>query len=273
CRAGAVSSLDLAQAEQSVATRKANLAQLEQQRTEARNALAILFDQAPESAAAEREALPAGALPVVEAGMPASLLGRRPDLRAAELRLREYLANVDYAKAGFYPSFTLTGTTGGSSISLENVLRNPVTTLGVGIALPFLQWNTGRLTVNIAETYYEEAVVNFRQTLYKALSDVENALSAQTRYEEERVHLEQALTSSRKAEQLTELRYRAGATGVQAWLDEQERRRSAETALAENRLKRLTNMMRLYQALGGDMRVAFNSSSPRESDRRPSAPA
>lgn len=272
-RAGAVSSLELVQAEQSVATQKANLVQLEQQRTEARNALEILFGQAPESAAAEREALPAGALPVVEAGMPASLLGRRPDLRAAELRLREYLANVDYAKASFYPSFTLTGTTGGSSISLENVLRNPVTTLGVGIALPFLQWNTARLTVNIAETHFEEAVVDFRQTFYKALSDVENALSAQTMYEEERVQLEQALTSARKAEQLAEIRYRAGATGVQAWLDEQERRRSAEISLAENRLKRLNNVMRLYQALGGDMRTDCNSASLRGCDGRPVGPA
>ncbi len=254
-RAGAVSSLDLAQAERTVATQKAGLTQLEQQRTEARNALAILFDQAPENTVAERQALPDGPLPAVEPGMPASLLGRRPDLRAAELRLREYLANVDYARTGFYPSFTLTGTTGGSSISLENVLRNPVTTLGVGLALPFLQWNTARLTVNISQTNYEEAVVNFRQTLYKALSDVENALSAQTRYEEERVQLEQALASAKKAERLAEIRYRAGATGVQDWLDEQERRRSAETTREENRLNRLNTIMKLYQALGGDMKA------------------
>ncbi|MEA5115449.1 MAG: efflux transporter outer membrane subunit [Geobacteraceae bacterium] len=255
-RAGAVSALDLAQAEQTVATQKANLTQLEQQRTEARNALAILFDQAPENAVSEREALPDGPLPAVKAGMPVSLLGRRPDLRAAELRLREYLADTDYAKASFYPSFTLTGSAGGSSISLENVLRNPVTTLGVGLALPFVQWNTARLTVKISETHYEEAVVNFRQTLYKALSDVENALSAQARYEEERVQLEQALSSARKAELLSEIRYRAGATGVQDWLDEQERRRSAETTLDENRLNRLKNIMKLYQALGGDMKTA-----------------
>jgi len=258
-KAGAVSSLDLVQAEQAVATQKANLTQLQQQRTEARNALAILFDQAPENGAAERQQLPDGPLPTVEAGLPTSLLGRRPDLRAAELRLREYLAKVDVARASFYPSFTLTGSAGGSSISLENVLRNPFTTLGVGLTLPFLQWNTARLTVKIAETEYEEAVVTFRQTLYKALSDVENVLSARIRYEEERVQLEQALASSRKAEQLVESRYRAGATGVQAWLDEQERRRDAETSLAENRLKRFNNVMKLYQALGGDMRTDTTS--------------
>lgn len=54
---------------------------------------------------------------------------------------------------------------------------------------------------------------------------------------------------------MAEARYRVGGTGVQAWLDEQERRRTAEMNLAENRYNRLTNIMKLYQALGGDMRT------------------
>ena len=255
-RAGAVSSLDLVQAKRTVATQKANLTQLEQQRTEARNALAILFDQTPENSVAERQKLPDGHLPAVEAGLPASLLGRRPDLRAAELRLRENLANVDATRASFYPSFTLTGSLGGSSTSLESVLRDPITTLGVGLVLPFVQWNTTKLTIKVAETQYEEAVVNFRQTLYQALRDVENTLSAHDRFEAEKVQLEQALVLARQAEKITETRYRAGATGVQVWLDEQETRRTAETTLAENRLNRLNNLMKLYQSLGGDMRTS-----------------
>jgi NodT family efflux transporter outer membrane factor (OMF) lipoprotein len=260
-RAGAVSGIELAQARQAVATQKANLTQLLQQRTEARNALAILFDQAPQNSVPERRQLPDGTLPAIEAGLPASLLGRRPDLRAAELRLREDLANVDATRASFYPTFTLTGSLGGSSTSLESVLRDPIASLGAGIVLPFIQWNTMKLTIKVAETEYEEAVVNFRQTLYKALGDVENALSAHVRFQEESVQLELALASARQAEQLAEVRYRSGATGVQAWLDEQERRRSAETALAENRLNRLTNLMKLYQALGGGMEPNLKAAS------------
>ena len=251
--AGAVSGIDVAQARQTLASQRASLTQLLQQRAEARNALAILFDQAPENSLTERQSLPEGPIPTVEAGLPASLLGRRPDLRAAELRLRESLANIDATRAGFYPAFTLTGTLGGSSISLENVLKNPIATLGVGLALPFLQWNTTQLTIKVSETQYEEAVVTFRQMLYRALNDVENALSAVTQYQAESVHLEQALSLSKKAEQLAEIRYRAGATGVQSWLDEQERRRSAETELAGNRLNQFKNLMKLYQTLGGDM--------------------
>ena len=86
----------------------------------------------------------------------------------------------------------------------------------MGLTLPFIQWNTAKLTIKVSESEYEEAVVNFRQTLYKALADVENALSALTHYQEESVQLELALETAKKAEQLSEVRYRAGATGVQA---------------------------------------------------------
>jgi NodT family efflux transporter outer membrane factor (OMF) lipoprotein len=253
-RTGAVSGIEPAQAQRTVATQKAELTRLYRQRTEARTALAILFDQPPENGVEERDRLPDGPIPGIEAGIPADLLGRRPDLRAAEMRLREYLANVDATRASFYPTFTLTGSLGGSSVSLENVLRNPIATLGAGLVLPFVQWNTARLSTKISETRYEEAVVTFRQTLYTALAEVENALSSAARYREESVLLEQSVELSRKAEQLAETRYRAGASGVQAWLDEQERRRNAEVSLAENRCNRLKNMMKLYQSLGGDQR-------------------
>jgi NodT family efflux transporter outer membrane factor (OMF) lipoprotein len=250
--AGAVSGIELAQAGQSLASQRAGLTRLQQQLGEGRSALAILFDQAPQNGVPEQAQLPDGPLPAIEAGLPASLLGRRPDLAAALLRLRGSLANLDATRASFFPALTLTGSLGSSSISLENVLKNPIATLGVGLVLPFIQWNTAKLTIRVSETEYEEAVVNFRQTLYQALADVENALSALTHYRLENVQLELALDSARKAEQLAEVRYRAGATGVQAWLDQQELRRSAQVNLAENRLNRLKNRMTLYQALGGD---------------------
>jgi NodT family efflux transporter outer membrane factor (OMF) lipoprotein len=252
-RAGAVSALDLVQARQTLATQGAAVEVLELQRTQARNALAILFDQAPQNATPEPQLLPDGALPEAGVGLPASLIGRRPDLRAAELRLREFLANVDTTRASFYPTFTLTGSLGGSSTSLLNVLQNPVAALGAGLTLPFVQWNTMTLSRKISETQYEEAVVNFRQALYTGLSEVENALSARTRYAAEGTRLEEALTLARSAESLLEIRYRAGSSAIQFWLDAQESRRSVEKSLIVNRLNRYNNMMTLYKALGGDL--------------------
>jgi len=252
-QAGSVSALDKVQARQTIASQKAQLIQLQQQRVEARNALAILFDQAPENTLPELQCLPSGSLPAVAAGLPASILAQRPDLQATELRLKKYLASIDNTRASYYPSFTLTGSLGTSSTSLVDIIRNPYAVLGAGLSLPFIQWNTMKLNLEIARTDYEEAVVNFRQTLYSALSDVENALSARPHSAEEAKQLQESLALSEKAEELAEIRYRAGATELQPWLDAQESRREAETALAAVRLAQLKNSMDIYQALGGSI--------------------
>lgn len=249
--AGAVSGLDVAQAGQNLATQEAAHTQLLQQRVEARNALAILFDRPPGQMAAEPARLPDIDLPAIDAGVPASVLARRPDLRAAEQRLRGALANVDATRTGFYPALSLTGSLGTSSTALGELLKNPVGTLGAGLALPFLQWNTARLSVAVSRSQYEEAVLGFRQSLYTALSEVENALSSRTQLRAESDKLVLALQEAQRAERLSEVRYRAGATALQPVLDAKDRRRAAEVSLALNRLNQLNATMTLYKALGG----------------------
>jgi outer membrane protein TolC len=204
-----------------------------------------------EAAAQEPSRLPDIDLPAIDAGLPASLLGRRPDLRAAEQRLRGSLANVDATRTGFYPALSLTGSLGTSSTALGELLKNPVATLGAGLVLPFLQWNTARLTVAVSQTQYEEAVLGFRQSLYTALSEVENTLSSRTQLRSESEKLVVALQQAQRAETLSEVRYRAGATALQPVLDAKDRRRSAEVSLALNRLNQLNATMTLYKALGG----------------------
>lgn len=249
--AGAVSGLDVAQAEQNLSVQRAAQTELIQQRTESRNALAILFDRPPQTAAAEPNALPDQPLPGVQAGLPADVLGRRPDLRASEFRLRESLANVEITRTSFYPTFSLTGSLGTSSASLERVLQNPVATLGLGLTLPFIQWNTMQLQIKVSKTQYEEAVVNFRQKLYGALSEVENGLSKRVQLDREAEQRALSLAQAQRAETLARSRFKAGATGVQPWLDQQQRLRDAQSTLALNQLNRLNNQMNLYKALGG----------------------
>ena len=167
------------------------------------------------------------------------------------MRLRSTLASGDATRLSYYPQLSLTGALGGSSSALGSVLANPVATLGAGLVLPFLNQTEMRTNAAIAQTDYERAVVQFRQTLYQALADVDNALSARRQYAEQAVQLEQSLADARRAERLYEVRYRAGAVALKPWLDAQEKRRNAEIALAENRLNRLVNHATLYQALGG----------------------
>lgn len=262
-QAGAMSAPEMEEADQSVASQEAALSALRQQRVEARNALAILFDAPPGTAVlarilpAEPERLPAQALPTVAPGLPAHLLGQRPDVQAAESRLRATLSDRDTARANFYPAVTLTGALGTTSASLRDVLRNPYALLGAGVTLPFLQLRELQLRNEISRASHEAAVIAFRSALYAAFSDVENALSASTALAEQEALLARSLAATQRVEALYEVRYRNGAVALKLWLDAQETRRNAETALAENRLSRLANLSGLYKALGGPMAVAL----------------
>jgi len=269
--AGAVSSLEIDEARQTLAALQASQTTLLLQRDEDRHALAVLFDRPPTgaaSAAADRGAvaadaapfgesfaeparLPSAALPDIPAGLPADLLARRPDLRAAESRLRSTLDSADATRLAYYPSFSLTGTLGSSSVALANVLSNPVATLGSGLTLPFLQQTERQLNIAREQAIYETAVITFRQTFYEALVEVQDALSARTQYDEQARRLEESLAAAQRTESAYELRYRVGAVALRTWLDAQRTRRDAEASLAANRLNRLLNRVTLHQALGG----------------------
>lgn len=251
-QAGAASSLDVASSVQSLASQQATLRTLIEQRVEARTALNLLLNGETADEAGEPKGLPQGDPPPVDAGLPAALLARRPDLKAAEMRLREQLASVDQTRLSFYPSLTLTGSLGTTSTSLSQLLQNPAGTLGADIAMPFLQYDELKLNVGVSRANYETAVIQFRQTLYQALTDVENALSARTQYAAETGDLETSLTNAQIVERLDEVRYRAGAIPLQTWLDAQETRRQAEASLAQNRLNQLQTYVSLCKALGGD---------------------
>jgi NodT family efflux transporter outer membrane factor (OMF) lipoprotein len=250
-RAGAASGLEVAEAQQALASQQASQSALQQQAFEARTALALLLDGAPGAngkPAVNPAALPTVALPTLDAGL--------PDLRAAELRLRESFTRIDATRASYYPALSLTGSLGTSSTQLGNLLQNPVAALGLGVSLPFLQRSNMQLSIQVSETQYEEAVVGFRQTLYTALGDVDNALSSRQQLAQQAARLEESLQAARTAERLYEARYRAGAAALKAWLDAQEKRRNADIALADNRLARLSSQAALYQALGGDAALA-----------------
>jgi len=161
------------------------------------------------------------------------------------------LASGDATRLSYYPSLSLTGTLGSSSTALLNVIANPVGTLGAGIALPFLNVPAMRLDTRIARTQYEEAVILFRKSLYTALDEVENTLAARTTLAAQRKDLQRSRDAAVDAERLYEVRYGAGAVSLRAWLNAQERRRSAEIALSANRLERLQNQVRLHQVIGG----------------------
>ncbi len=263
--AGAVSALEKREAEQTVLTQRSSLSQLRQAQVETRNALALLFDSPPgndvlaQVLGAEPQCLPEGEMPIVREGLPASLLARRPDLRSAELALRRSEANVDVVRTSYYPDFSLTGALGSASNSLSQLLANPAATLAGGVSLAFFDIEAMRRDTQVAQVQYASSTIQFRQTLYQAFADVENALSARAHLAEQAELQAQNLVAAREAERLYAIRYRAGAVALRMWLDAQESLRNAELLVAQVRLSQLQNLNTLYLALGGDMPDAPSS--------------
>lgn len=251
-RAGAVSGLDLTSAEQSVQSQRATLSQIEQQKVETRTALAVLMHQPVQQLnIQEPTRLPRIALPTIAAGLPADLLSRRPDLQASELRLRKALASKDATKASYYPSINLTGNLGSTSTSLTNLLQNPALTLGASLSLPFLQYNDMKKDLAISDLDYEKSIIQYRQTLYQAFADVENALSARTELNKQVALQERNVQLAEKTERLTEVRYRNGAIALKNLLDAQETTRNARLSLVQTKQSQYNAYVTLMQALGG----------------------
>lgn len=251
-KAGAVSGLERTQAQQAVQSQLATLSQLRQQLLETRTALAVLLHQPVQQLnIQEPKTLPKTQLPHIHAGLPAEILSRRPDLRAAELRLRKALSTKDATKASYYPSINLTSSIGTSSTSLLNVLKNPALSLGASLSLPFLQYNDMQRNLEISELDYERSILNYRQTLYQAFADVENALSNRVEIDQQVAHQQKTVELAQKSAHLNEVRYKNGAISLKNVLDAQESVRNSQIALTQMHYSQYNAYVTLIQALGG----------------------
>ena len=103
----------------------------------------------------------------------------------------------------------------------------------------------------ISELEYQAAIVGFRQSIYSALADVDNALSNTTQLQIQTNAQQRTLNLAQRTEQLNEVRYRAGAVALKQWIDAQEARRNTQNSLLQIRLSQLNNMVTLMQSLGG----------------------
>ncbi|WP_331694361.1 efflux transporter outer membrane subunit [Pandoraea sputorum] len=252
-RAGSVSALDPVQAQQDRDAVAGALAEWERLRDAARHSLANALGRPAQTRFTERDSLVVAQLPEVAPGLPASLLAQRPDLAAAETRVRARLADVDAARLSFYPSLTLTGTAQTTSESLSRLLANPVGTLAASIVMPFLQVQTARFTTALARNDYEQSVATFRNTLLTALTEVEDALSARERTSSQYASLASAAALAQRAAELSEARYRAGDIDLQSWLDAQRLARQARRNAAQSRLAQIDATLSLVKALGGTL--------------------
>jgi NodT family efflux transporter outer membrane factor (OMF) lipoprotein len=258
---GTASALDIAEQESIVASQKAAVPALEQQTAQGLNQLAILLGRPPEGFTIKAVGLKALMVPDIKAGLPSSLLLRRPDIARAEADLRVAEANLQAARAAFLPSFDLTVKGGVESRTLENWLRPDAafaSALG-GLTAPIFDGGALDASYALQTGRRSELVAAYRKTVLTALGDVENALvsTKQGRLQED-LQVD-VVTASKRAYSISEERLRAGTIDLVTLLTVQQNLFQAEEGLIQSRLSRLQASIALVQALGGGFDAANNA--------------
>lgn len=251
-KAGASSRLELLMADKIIATNEASLQKLLQEKEVASNTMALLLDIPPHSKFIhEPSRFPSKLSRSINANIPATVLANRPDIISANLRVLEALDMVDVSRASFYPTFNLTSSLGTSSTALENIISNPVGSIALGIALPFLNWKENSINLSISRVAYEDVKTDYKQKVLNALKEVENSLNANEKYANEGKMLLKALENAQAQENLYNIRYKAGASSLKELLDAGDATRSAKLAYTENLYRQYINQVDLHLALGG----------------------
>jgi outer membrane protein, multidrug efflux system len=251
--AGKSSHLDLAQERAQVESVEAQLPQLEEQELEARVALAVLLGQTPETLAVRTADLEAIRLPLVNAGLPAELLLRRPDVAQAEANLASAHANLDAARAAFLPQFALSGNGGFASAAIGALLHGPSVVWDYGGSLLQTVFDGGKLVgqKRLAEGTQAELIASYQRAVLNAYADVETALGQVRNNGQAEAHLGHEVDAAREAFQIAELQYRQGTTDLLTVLQSQQTLFSAEDQRAQITLARMQAAIHLYEALGG----------------------
>jgi len=250
---GATSLLDVRQAEQLVFSAGASIADLEQRIEQQENFISILVGRNPDSVVRGRGLIDQPQPVEVPAGLPSSLLERRPDILQAEQQLVAANAQIGVAKADFFPSISLTGTGGYQSSALSHLFAGPagLWAFGASALQPVFEGGRIRNRVRVAEARTQEATLVYQRTVQHAFRDVSDALVSYRKSQEVRNQQQLLTTAADDATRLSNLRYRGGAASYLEVLDSETRSFAAQLALAQARLRELQSLVQIYRALGG----------------------
>jgi multidrug efflux system outer membrane protein len=194
-----------------------------------------------------------GLPPEVPAGLPSSLLERRPDIRAAEQDLIAANARIGVARAAYFPQLSLSGALGGQSTQLSTLFSGPHSTWNLVPQVTQPIFTAGRIKsgVAFAEAGREHALVHYEKTIQTAFSEVSNALIAHQRVRESREKQQALVGVLEDRLGLAYVRYRGGVDTQLNALDADRDLFQAELVLAQIRLDELLTVVQLYKALGG----------------------
>ena len=250
---GVSSRLDLAQQEALVDGQKAQVPALQEQEHEARYALAVLLGRVPEGFDVTSQNLDGFTSPAVAPGLPSELLRRRPDVAQAEAALAAAHANVDAARAAFFPAIGLTASGGVASMALSTLLKS--SSLGYSIGASLLQtiFDGGKLigASRYARAQQTELLADYRLAVLNAFADTETALGQVSSLAEQDKYKTAEVAAATEAFRISEIQYREGVADLLAVLQAQQTLFSAQDQLVQIRLARIQADVGLYRALGG----------------------
>ena len=229
-----------------------DISSVERQRGATENALAVLCGKRPaDFTISNKDAN--RALPSIRPGLPAAVLLRRPDVRAAEQELRAANAKIGVAESAFYPNFSLSAGGGFESTDVSQFLnwQNRVLSIGAGGALPLFNAGANKANYRAAQSRYEEALASYRQSLLIALREVEDAMVDLKGLAKSRSSLELAHKSSQETLTLSKDRFEKGLTNYFEVVDAERGTLQIQLALRQIEAQQRITLAALAKALGG----------------------
>jgi multidrug efflux system outer membrane protein len=247
---GAASALETSRAEASLAQVAAQIPEIERAIVARENQINFLLGHNPKPIPREGPlmALP----PDVPAGLPSTLLERRPDIRQAEQILIAANANVGVAKADFFPRLSLTGLFGNVSPELGDLFSQGKTwSIGAGLLGPIFQGGRIKRRYEVAQAQWQQARIEYEATAANAFGEVSRALVDRTKLVETERQRARTVAAYQEAVRLASLRYTSGLSAYFEVLEAQQQLFPAEISLAQTRRDQLVAVVNLYRALGG----------------------
>ncbi len=251
-KAGVISELELRQAESEYESAAATIPAIQKAVVRQENALSVLLGRNPE-AIARGKALDELVLPEIPAGLPSSLLAKRPDILGAEQDLVAANAQIGVSRAQYFPTVSLTGAFGRASNDLSSLFTGPskVWSFGVPVAAPLFTAGSIAGQVKTAKALREEALVRYQQKIQTAFREVDDALAGQ-KYTREQLDAQTRQTEAlRNYARLARRRYENGYTSYIEVLDAERNLFNSELSLAATRGDLFQTRVDLYKAMGG----------------------
>ena len=259
-RNGAASELDMQQAETLLLATRATVPELEATLRQARNALSTLLGQFPgsmEDVLAGSQGIPE--LPAnIAVGFPADMLRRRPDVRQAELTAMSQNALVGLAEADLYPSFSLVGTIGLSSVgpgdsTFGDLFSSDALSLSIGPSFvwPFLNYGRIKNNIRVQDARLQQALIAYRESVLQAAREAEDAMAAFMGSREQARKLAETVYSAERSNELSTQRYQEGFSDYQRVLDAQRSLFTQQQQYVATQGSAVRNLVALYKSLGG----------------------